>query len=332
MSLQDQSLALFYYVLLGFPVSRRRQLRLRSDARERNATSFVDKHDDELILYLIALQFGTTSNESFVHSRNRKVFYQMLSMSERRRRDRHIIPRVSLVDPPKSSWRKLYESENDQSMKTLTGFDFAAFHWLLNKFSPIYNQYTPHTKTGEIQKLTGSPKGRARLLNAADCHALNLAWTRLCGSFVALQMIFGISSTSVSIYLRFGRRIIIKVLQNDPNAAIRVPSADKIQEYQSAVAAKYPSLAGVWCTMDGLKLYLEQSTDHVIQSRFYNGWTHDHYVSAVLVFCPDGTIPIATYVPLAKVQHVPSRQSAIQRNKSVVQLPLYPTNCEVRSC
>jgi hypothetical protein len=31
----------------------------------------------------------------------------------------------------------------------------------------------------------------------------------------------------------------------------------------------------------------------LIQERFYNGWTHDHYVSSVLCFCPDGTIPIA---------------------------------------
>lgn len=28
---------------------------------------------------------------------------------------------------------------------------------------------------------------------------------------------------------------------------------------------------------------------------FYNGWTHDHYVSSVLVFCPDQTIPICCY-------------------------------------
>ena len=28
---------------------------------------------------------------------------------------------------------------------------------------------------------------------------------------------------------------------------------------------------------------------------FYNGWTSDHYISAVIVFCPDGTIPIAAY-------------------------------------
>ena len=47
--------------------------------------------------------------------------------------------------------------------------------------------------------------------------------------------------------------------------------------------------------MDGLKLYLEQAGDTIIQNMFYNGWTHDHYVSSVLVFCHDGTIPIACY-------------------------------------
>ena len=47
--------------------------------------------------------------------------------------------------------------------------------------------------------------------------------------------------------------------------------------------------------MDGLKLYLEQASDCVVQNRYYNGWTHDHYVSTVLVFCPDGTIPIVMY-------------------------------------
>ena len=58
---------------------------------------------------------------------------------------------------------------------------------------------------------------------------------------------------------------------------------------------KHPSLIGVWATMDGLKLLLEQTSDCVIQNRFYNGWTHDHYVSSVIVFCPDGTIPICAY-------------------------------------
>ncbi len=44
--------------------------------------------------------------------------------------------------------------------------------------------------------------------------------------------------------------------------------------------------------MDGLKLMLEQSGDALIQEQFYNGWMHDHYVTSVICFCLDGTIPI----------------------------------------
>ena len=43
--------------------------------------------------------------------------------------------------------------------------------------------------------------------------------------------------------------------------------------------------------MDGLKLYIQKSPFSNEQNNFYNGWTHDHYVSNILVFCPDGTIP-----------------------------------------
>ena len=74
-------------------------------------------------------------------------------------------------------------------------------------------------------------------------------------------MIFGMSSTPISLYLRFARRILINILSQHPEAKIEVPNEEKIKEYQRVIAEKHPSLAGVWCTMDGLKLYLEQSTD-----------------------------------------------------------------------
>ncbi len=47
--------------------------------------------------------------------------------------------------------------------------------------------------------------------------------------------------------------------------------------------------------MDGIKLMLECSGDDDVQNRFYNGWTCDPYIGAVLVFCPNGTIPICCY-------------------------------------
>ena len=101
---------------------------------------------------------------------------------------------------------------------------------------------------------------------------------------MALSMIFGMNRSSVSMYLRFGRRLVIRILSKEPDAAIKIPSVDKIREYQASIAAKHLSLEGVWCTMNGLKLYLEQSSEAVIQNMFYNGWTHDHYVAAVFDF------------------------------------------------
>ena len=64
-----------------------------------------------------------------------------------------------------------------------------------------------------------------------------------------------------------------------------------------SIAERHPNLGRekVWCTIDGLKLYLQAAPNCTIQERFYNGWTHDHYVTNVMVFCPDGTIAIAAF-------------------------------------
>ena len=132
-------------------------------------------------------------------------------------------------------------------------------------------------------------------MSAADCLGLNLACTRLRGSTAVMQMVFGMSGTSVSMYLRFGRRLLISILKSHTDAALVIPSSEKIKEYQAVIEERHPKLKGVWCSMDGLKLYLEQASDNIIQNMFYNGWTHHHYSSAVLVFCPDGSIPIASY-------------------------------------
>ena len=42
--------------------------------------------------------------------------------------------------------------------------------------------------------------------------------------------------------------------------------------------------------MDGLALLLEQAGDPDEQNMFYNGWKHDHYVTNIFVFAPDGTV------------------------------------------
>jgi hypothetical protein len=141
-----------------------------------------------------------------------------------------------------------------------------------------------------------------RKIRPEDCLGLVLAWTRTRGSLIALQLIFGMTFSNLDDYLLFVKRIIVKVLRKDQRAHVRIPSSEKIEEYKDMVRNRHPFLTDVWCTMDELKITLEQSGDALIQERFYNGWTHDHYVSSVLCFCPDGTIPIA-YVNIPGAVH-----------------------------
>ena len=108
-------------------------------------------------------------------------------------------------------------------------------------------------------------------------------------------MIFGMTMTNFSMYLRFGCRIMVEVFSKDALAQIRIPSRNEIKSYQEAIGERHPNIGDVWATMDGLKLHLQQSGNDEIQEQFYNGWTHDHYVTSVFCFCPDGTIPIAFF-------------------------------------
>jgi DDE superfamily endonuclease len=253
-----------------------------------------------LLVYLIhrrAKKRNATTSSS-IHSRYQTKYLKQLRSLQRRLRQRRI-PRASLLDPCRSAWSTLLESGNDQALITLTGFDFNSFRWLSERFFNLYTTHSPFIDPdGRIVPLgTNNPRqtnqgGRPRLLSSDDCLGLCLAWTRTRGSNMVLQIIFGMTSTSVSMYLRFGRRILIEILKVEPAAAIMIPSEIKIQEYKDAIQEKHPLLSDVWCCMDGLKLYLQQAGESTVQNNFYNGWTHDHYVSNVIAFCPDGTIPL----------------------------------------
>ncbi len=48
-------------------------------------------------------------------------------------------------------------------------------------------------------------------------------------------------------------------------AKVQIPSTEKIEEYVEMVNQQHPYLLDVWCTMDGLKLMLEQSGNALIQ-------------------------------------------------------------------
>ena len=89
-------------------------------------------------------------------------------------------------------------------------------------------------------------------------------------------------------------QILVAILRADPKSEVQMPDAAEIALFKEAIAAKHSLLVDCYCMVDGLKLYLQQSGDSVIQSHFYNGWKHDHFVTNIFAFEPNGSIIACT--------------------------------------
>ena len=177
-----------------------------------------------------------TDDEPYIHSRYRKTYYRALCRIERRRRQRSI-PRPSLHSPHACAWQDLYAARQDQALITLTGVDFATLDWLAEKFQDLYDKYSPwiDETDGKIKVIPNTKKGRPRMMTALDCLALCLVWTRTRGSWMIVEIVFGMTANPVSMYLRFGRRILIAILVKEPDAGIKMPSLETIQDMKDAI-------------------------------------------------------------------------------------------------
>ncbi|CAB9513917.1 expressed unknown protein [Seminavis robusta] len=221
-------------------------------------------------------------------------FRQNLDDEGRSRRQR-VLPRSALLSPNASPWEAVYHSGSDQAMITITGYDNRAFRALLELFTPWFNTHTPWTgkqdgTTCKKLKKRRFNTGRNRIINASSCLALVLTWYRFRGALFTLQGWFGFTSTHTSVWLRFGRRGLLLLLQNHHWGRVAIPTDEKIERLKAAVNQRHPALVNVYCVADGLKLLFERHDDLDEQSMYYNGWTHDHYITNLFVFSIDGYI------------------------------------------
>ena len=198
----------------------------------------------------------------------------------------------SLQDPTRSVFWEVYHAGQDESLIQLCGFHKAAFDSLLKLFAPMYNTFTPHGKTiRQVKKKAG----QNRLLNSVACLGLVLTWLRSRGGNKFLCFMFGIIPSSCSIWLWYGKRVLIKVLRNVNAAKVKMPSDDEVATYVDMIQDKYPALTNCWGAMDGLKIGLEAAGDEQTQSCFYNSWKCDHYISNLFLFSPAGHICAAHF-------------------------------------
>jgi hypothetical protein len=143
-----------------------------------------------LALRLLLVRVTATGDSPMVkHSRHRKEFLKSLSKEERRLCSRKI-PCASLLTLTASPWRNLLASDIDQFLITMTGLDGVSFTSLLQKFAPLFDDYTPfHTSHIILKQDSSSKGGRPRMVRPEDCLGLVLVWTCTRGSIMALQLI-----------------------------------------------------------------------------------------------------------------------------------------------
>ena len=251
-------------------------------------------HDlDDFILLLLMQQHHQLSATVICTAR----FRQFLHPEERRRRDPRV-PRIALVDPTESSFYRLYRSRDDQALIATTGLDHRCFSYLLHHFTPIFYRYSPYASYhgGKFCHLMQNPGngGRPRTVSPCSCLGLVLFFTRTRGALPILQLVFGLSYSVLCLFLKFGMRILFKLLLREEGAKVALPSVETIMEFMDVVEEKYPALQHVWFVMDGLKVPIERPGHYRMQNAYYNGWLHGHFVGCIFVFVPDGTVVAAS--------------------------------------
>ena len=192
----------------------------------------------------------------------------------------------------------MFGSGDEQALLNCCGVNHQVFRELLSMFEPLYEMYTYDDRTGVTRKYKDKKGGRKREIDSTGCLGLVLFWFRTRGSVArGLSMAFGLTSTPMYKWLKYGRKILLCALQTNPVAVVKLPTKERTEVYIDALAAKYPVLRHhrVWAACDGIKLPIQKSGVWTKQNnKFYNGWTAGTYVNCVFVFCPDGRIRACT--------------------------------------
>jgi hypothetical protein len=196
----------------------------------------------------------------------------------------------------------LLDSGVDQSLLNACGHDHESFNCLAQIFKPVCDSYSLDASTGFPSHTpvttTGKRKGRPRHLDAAGCLGLVLMWCRTRGaiSLSLLRIMFGLTQTVVFRWLKFGKRVLLHVLQDHPDAKMQKPADAEVLSCVDAISIQCRHAEKVWAACDGLKLSMQAAhQEDVTQNMLHNGWAHGHCASCIFVFAPDGKIHICSF-------------------------------------
>lgn len=149
------------------------------------------------------------------------------------------------------------------------------FWSLIGFFVPIYDSHLPKKSMQSIQLVAttsaGKRKGRPWHLDAAGCLGPVLMWYCTRGPVSrSLCIMFGLTLTTAMLQLlKFGKIVLLPIVQCHPDARIQKPSsAAKVLSYNTAISSQYHNVPDVWGACDGLKLPIQASLDDITHNMF----------------------------------------------------------------
>lgn len=214
---------------------------------------------------------------------------------EKRRPRRLYLTRRDLLSDPRhgTPWQQLWSSQNDRAFITTMGIDVQTFRLLLDGFAPRWNSIPiPRDDVSS----TGHPRLGRRSLDGAGALGLLLHYLGSAALETTLELIFAIIPTTMSRYLYFARKILLDVVKNMPEGAIRMPATrSECEELTELVCARHSLLHGAIATIDGLELPGQEAEDPETENATYSGWKATHLIKNVIIWSPKGEIIAASY-------------------------------------
>jgi hypothetical protein len=106
----------------------------------------------------------------------------------------------------------------------MMGFDCKTFDKILDKFGPMLSSHMPFDQSNFIVPFK-YVSGWKRTVQPEDCLGLVLVWMQTRGSLSVLQLVFGLTYTNLSVYLRFGIHLLVETFHDDPLARVSLSFA-----------------------------------------------------------------------------------------------------------
>ena len=106
---------------------------------------------------------------------------------------------------------------------------------MLDLHKPLFDDCSPWTGMHDgkthiaMSKDKSKGRGRWRIITAEASLGLVLSWYRFRGAEWALQGWFGFTGGHTNVWLRFGRRMLLKCLSEHPEAKVKFPTDEEVE-------------------------------------------------------------------------------------------------------